>query len=84
MHYQIMLLDKERLQKKLTDAMWQADKLSVGNMELNHTLLALLEEKNVLAEENKTLRLAMERKGVSDRDNLLFERFGLPPVMPPL
>ena len=81
MHYQIIFLDKERLEKKLTDAIWRADKLSVGNMELNHTLLALLEEKNALAEENKALRLASGRKEVLGRDNLLFERFGLPPVM---
>lgn len=82
MHYQIMFLDKERLEKKLTDAIWRADKLSVEHMELNHTLLALLEEKNILAEENKQLRLALERKEVLDRENLLFEQFGLPPVMP--
>jgi len=82
MQCQVMLLDKERLEAKLTEAIWRADKLSVGNMELNHTLLALLEEKNALAEENKKLLLALERKEVLEHDNLLFERFGLPPVTP--
>jgi hypothetical protein len=74
MEYKAIAVDKEQLEKKLTDSIGRVDQLSINNVELNHTLLAVSEEKNALMEVNKRLQQRLERQGVTPGDVAFFRQ----------
>jgi hypothetical protein len=70
--YQILQSEKLELEKTLLESMSRGEDAMVGNLELNGTILSLLEENKELFEENKCLRLSQAQERGAHKGYTLF------------